>query len=268
MKVILTGASGNLGSHICKSADFDILRIDRTNWNNLKDISESEYDVFVHCAYDLKTKFHDIPAHYLNSNIQTTAQSLEICSEKKIKRYIYLSSASVYGDSNDAKEESDCNPVSISGHVKLFNEKIVTELCKQYNIEYLILRVFNTYAGQDTFSVVSKLLGAANKQCSFVLVNNGTSLRDFIHIQDIANIVCHYIKNKSQYDIVNVGTGKTYPISDLFNLVKNKHPDLTYSEARIESEIKISKANINKLKSEYSCKFIDVLDFLRGEISK
>ena len=65
---------------------------------------------------------------------------------------------------------------------------MVKNFCKKRNIEFVIARVFNMYGGQDEFSIISKMLKFIKEKKKIFLANNGRSIRDFIHIDDVCKI--------------------------------------------------------------------------------
>ena len=122
MKVLLTGASGNLGQHIQKCADFEITPLTRDNASQLEKVFTPDHDIIIHCAYDLKKKLKDEPTQILESNILLTAKLLEQAKKNKCKKFIFISSCSVYGHSSKTDELTPCAPVTLNGQTKLFNE--------------------------------------------------------------------------------------------------------------------------------------------------
>lgn len=263
MKAILTGADGNLGRRITEHADFECLPVSRSNWASLNSIRAAEYQTLIHCAYDLKTDINQQPDAVLESNVVSTGKALKLCREKKIARMIFISSCSVYGDSSNSTEDKACIPVSINGFTKLFNEELVKSFCDANAIDYLILRPFNSYGGDDTFSVVQKLISCARDKCSFTLVNEGIAERDFIHVADVARVVCTLAEMPLRRETINVGSGKSVRIIDLLRAVEEKFGKISVVGAQRSGEAVYSRANINKLKKLVDLQAIDVFDFIR-----
>lgn len=263
MKIVLTGANGNLGRCIQENATFAYLPISRSDWESFEKITPSKYQAIIHCAYDLKSSINKQPKIALESNIVSTAKALEFCKEKKITKFIFISSCSVYGDSSNSSEDKQCNPVSMNGFTKLFNEVLIKSFCDANAINYLILRVFNSYGGDDTFSVVQKMVSCARNKKSFTLMNDGISERDFIHVNDVAKIVCALEEIPLTREIINVGSGKSVRIIDLLKAVETKFGKISVILQDSLGEIVYSRANINKLKNYVSMQMIDIFDFIR-----
>jgi nucleoside-diphosphate-sugar epimerase len=264
MKIILTGANGNLGKRILERATFECLPVSRDDWQSLGKIVPSEYQAVIHCAYDLKNDINARPDIVLESNIVTTGKALRLCKEKRIPRFIFISSCSVYGDSSNSAEDKPCSPVSMNGFTKLFNEELIKSFCGANAIDYLILRVFNSYGGDDTFSVVQKLISCARNKRPFTLVNEGVAERDFIHVDDVAKVVCALAEMPLKSEIINVGSGKSVRIIDLLRAVEEKFGKISVVAEQRPGEAVYSRANISKLRKLVSLQAVDIFDFIRG----
>lgn len=264
MKVILTGSEGNLGTHIKKHADFDISTLSRTDWVNIDEICGHQIDSVIHTAYDLKKSIFEYPDEVLSSNIITTASILKKCQQFNIPNFIFISSCSVYGDSTNTSEDSTCTPITLNGLTKLLNEKLVSDFCKKHKINYLILRVFNSYGGNDYFSVVSKVLDSANSNRPFTLFNDGIAERDFIHIDDVAKVICKLTTIELRNEIINIGTGTGVKIIDLVNIIKEKYGSLNIINKSNKNEIRTSHSDTNKLNGIIDYNFKQIIEHIHA----
>lgn len=101
MKLIVTGAYGNLGAHILKhlGEKSEIVSIGRGDLENKsQEIEDAEADTVFHLAADLKNRYDISPVQFVENNIALTASLLELARSKKIKRFVFASSAAVYGE--------------------------------------------------------------------------------------------------------------------------------------------------------------------------
>lgn len=264
MKAILTGAEGNLGRRILEHAGFECLPVSRDSWGALNDVRVGECQFLIHCAYDLKTDINEQPDVVLESNVVSTGKALRLCKDKRIPRFIFISSCSVYGDSSNSAEDKPCIPVSINGFTKLFNEELIKSFCAANAIDYLILRVFNSYGGDDRFSVVQKLISCAKNNRPFTLLNEGIAERDFIHVDDVAKVVCALAGMPLKSEIINVGSGRSVRIIDLLAAVEKKFGKISVVSEQRQGEAIYSRANISKLRKLVSLQAVDIFDFIRG----
>lgn len=261
-KVILTGAGGNLGQEIIKTNAFEFIEINRNNWMRLDDLKPGEIDFVIHTAYDLKNKIKDNTTAVIDSNITTTAKILEICRDKKISNFVFISSCAVYGDSSNSSEDKPCTPITMNGYIKHFNEELIKNFCDSHKINYLILRAFNSYGGNDHFSVLNKLISCAKNNEVFTLINKGIAERDFIHIRDVAKLTCILASMDLKNEIINIGSGQSVKISDLLAAVENKFGTIKVKHIDNENEAVFSRANIKKLNKLVSFKPISIFDFI------
>lgn len=260
MNVILTGSNGNLGSHIQKHADFRIHPLNREDWNDIDTICNEGIHTVIHTAYDLKKSIFEHPDEVLSSNIITTAAMLKKCQQFNIPNFVFISSCSVYGESLDTSEQSICTPVTLNGLTKLLNEKLVIDFCSKHGINFLILRVFNSYGGNDTFSVISKLLESVNSNKPFTLYDKGLAERDFIHIDDVAEITCKLVNKNLKNEIINIGTGKSVKIIDLINVINGGNKPLNIIYKSSTNEIMHSHSETGKLNQIIGHEFKDIIE--------
>lgn len=262
-KIILTGSRGNLGAALTNQLNnSDILGIHRGNWDALKMINNNEYETIIHAASDIINDPFSTPTKSIESNILTTSKLLEIASEKKIKNFIFISSCSVYGALANCNENSPTNPITLNGFQKLFNEELIKGFCLKNNINYIILRLFNTYGGNDKFSVVQKMIKCAHDQKRFYLNNNGVAQRDFIHVYDVAQILVELMETPLKNEIINVGTGEPVSVKNILDLVIKKHGTIDIKHTESENETPFSSADVRKIFSLVKHRPRRILDFL------
>jgi len=256
MNILLTGSSGNLGSHLMKF-NTSIAGVGRHDWQRLDDKMQST-DVVIHAAYDLKNPVSMCPSNFFDSNLSSTMLLLESMARHRVPRLYFISSCAVYGDVTHMHEDASCAPVSINGMVKHLNEAAIESFCLANGIKFTFLRLFNLYAGNDEFSVLHKLKNAVLNSGSFQLNNDGLSQRDFIHVEDAAKIILRLVDLNPEYECINVGSGNVVKIVDLFNVVKKNHPSLEYTKTS-NHEIEYARADNARLLSLVQYEFPDVL---------
>ncbi len=262
--LIVTGSQGNIGSILMQNFQGSKLGITRDNWDVIKN-SKIEASTLVHCAFDLKHSYADEPTAMIDSNVLATAKLLEFAKSNHIKKFIFISSCAVYGHSSNTSEKNQCMPISINGHVKLVNELFVEEFCRKHHIKSNIFRVFNLFGGVDHFSVVSQLLKSIKTNKPFKFNNEGISQRDFIHVEDVCDIISKAIVNDYDFTVLNLGTGRSTQIRELVTIVKNKYPELNIVSGT-NNEIEYSRANLMQFNKYFNKQFINVCDFLDSEL--
>ena len=119
--------------------------------------------------------------------------------------------------------------------------------CQQWNIDYLILRLFNIYGkGQNPeyAGVITAFNIAAQKQQPLIIYGDGEQTRDFINVNDVCEYIIKLTNSSIKNDIFNIGTGNSISINSLAKQFSNS---IIYKEAR--KEIRNSCADIKKLKN-------------------
>ena len=269
MKIVLTGADGNFGSEFRQRAssrqNIQVVPVGRGDWTQINDKLASA-DVVVHAASDLRTAASVDPARLLESNVMSTATLLTAAKQQSVKRLVFLSSCAVYGEDMRTGEDSLCCPITINGISKHLNEKLVAEFCAANSIEYQILRVFNSYGGNDKFSIFSKLKRALHQATPFTLNNDGRMLRDFIHVADVASVVLDLSTSRIKHTHLNIGTGVATKIATLVDMVAVQFPELVIKRGTTQ-EAEYSRADTTRLREFWTNDFIRIEDYIHQQFA-
>lgn len=270
MNILLTGAEGNFGSEFRQQTNFKngvcVIPVGRGDWASIHE-KMAMADVIVHAASDLRTSAILEPSRLLDSNIMSTANLLEAARKRQIKRLVFISSCAVYGEDMRTGENSLCYPITINGISKHLNEKLVAEFCTANGIEFQILRVFNSYGGDDRFSIFSKLKYALQNGTSFTLNNDGRMQRDFIHVTDVASVVLKLLDASVQHTHLNIGTGVATKISTLVDMVQEQFPQLVVQRGSTQ-EAEYSRADNTRLREFWHADFIQIEDYVRKQFAR
>ena len=200
--------------------------------------------------------------------IGVTSKVLYYCIDNNINinKIIYSSTAAVYGDNKFCVEKDDLKPSSLYASLKIANEHLIEKFCVNNKIDYTIARIFNMYGGNDEFSIISKIFLTIKTDKKLTLINNGNSIRDFIHVQDVADIYRKLLDTKN-IQVLNIGTGIGKSIMDIIQTFKKYNAILSIKNIT-RDEIYTSVANIeilNKILDKKS--FIQIEDFIKQELS-
>ena len=191
------------------------------------------------------------PRKYYNNNYLITKKFINCCKENGVNNFIFSSTAAVYGNLDKNKkvtENSPLKPISIYGSTKKKIEEYLKKVSDK-NFKFFSLRYFNVLGADKYFrygpiglnlnSFSNNLYKSIISGQDFKIFGNnhktldGTPVRDFIHVDDLANIhfesLKYLIKNKKN-QICNCGYGKGYSIEHVIKtLYKNKEMNLNYS---------------------------------------
>ena len=162
------------------------------------------------------------PEAYIDSNVTGFLNLLECCRRHKIKRLVYASSSSVYGNSDETPFMETANvdtPISLYAATKKSNELMAHTYSHLYKIETIGLRFFTVYGPWGRPDMAMFLFTDAiinNKPIK--VFNNGNLSRDFTYVDDITagvvNILIKDSRNDSLYKLYNIGNGKPIQLLD------------------------------------------------------
>ena len=244
-----------------------------------KIINDNNFNLVIHFAgltrVDESVRY---PDKYNYNNFEKSKIFFESCINNKIKNIIFSSTASVYGDNKSSyiKETETLNPMNPYAKSKLKIEEYLIQKAKEKKISYIILRYFNV-AGADiknrsglisknSSNLVKVLCEVATKKRDKITINgndyktkDGTAIRDFIHVSDIADmhyVVAKFMLKETFSDVYNCGYGSGYSVKEVIKemekiLTKKLKVDIG---PRRKNDIPISIANADKFKKKFNWK--------------
>jgi UDP-glucose 4-epimerase len=269
--VILDNLKTGYKSLINKKAKF--IKGDISNIKLLKKIiKNNNISTIIHLAglIDVIESQRNKKKYYKN-NVLGTLAIIKTIRNSTVKNFIFSSSAGVYGNiKKAAKETMETKPINYYALTKLKCELLIKKYSKIYNFNYAILRYFNVAGASPTGKIgitnkknnsLFKILAkeALKKKPIIYIYGNkhktkdGTCLRDFIHVSDLASIhlkALEVLNKKKKSFLVNCGYGKANSVLEIANLFKKKVNKLTmikFQKAR-KGEISVSYSNTDKMK--------------------
>ena len=184
-----------------------------------------------------------IPLEYYHSNVGGTINLLLAMKKANVKKFIFSSSACVYGDQNDGVflETFPVMPANVYGRTKAINEQIINDYSKaDPSFKAIILRYFNPVGahssgliGEDPNGIPDNLVPFIQKvvigEQPFLQVfgndynsSDGTAIRDYIHVVDLAKGHVSALENlENGVEIYNLGTGRGTTVLELVKAYEN-----------------------------------------------
>ncbi len=242
-----------------KSKRFNFAKIDLGNFNKLKKfLLKKKIETIIHLAAQPGVRISiKKPHNTLNQNLIPFINILELARIKNVKKFIYASSSSVYGDTKTFPFiEKDVNnvPVSVYGASKLSNEIIAHSYSKNFKLKSIGLRFFTVYGpyGRPDMAYYS-FLENLKKNKIIKVFNKGKMKRDFTYIDDVVDGILKVIQKKFKnfHEILNIGKGKPDELMSLISLLE-KSSDKKFKIKFINNiplgDIKKTFANVDKAK--------------------
>lgn len=226
MRTVILGKRSYLSDNLKKS----IINSEVYSLNEiiLKKIDLSNCNIIINSFFSaLKLDEIDSYQDFIKRSLYDLSIFLDQIKEKKIRKIIYTSSSSTYNLINfyDFKKENfkDERNRNIYSSTKLNAENLIKNFCTKNKIKFSIVRVFNIFGDGEKFSIISKITEAyKNKKKTLNLINNGNSIRDFIHINEVVNIYKRIIKKKNS-SIADVASGYGTKIGDVIKFLGKKN---------------------------------------------
>lgn len=185
-----------------------------------------ESDYVVHLAALWLLQCHDYPRSAFEVNVRGTFNVLEACRDAKIKRLVYSSSASVYGDAVEIPmtEEHPFNNRTFYGATKIAGEAMARAFFDRYHLPYVGLRYMNVYGARQDYkgtyiAVIMKMLDRIDQGLPPVLYGDGSQAYDFIYVTDCARANVCSLKSDATDQFYNVGSGTRTSLRELAEMV-------------------------------------------------
>lgn len=266
IKVLVMGGAGYIGSHVVSALGtrgYEVVTVDNLSTGfreavrhgtfyqaDLQDkdalreiVAREQPEAVVHFAASIIVPESVArPLAYYRNNVLGTVCLLEVLQELNVDKFIFSSSAAVYGIPEKIPVTEDCRlaPISPYGHTKAMMEQVLSDLAQACAFRYVALRYFNV-AGADpqgelgerkanaTHLVTLATRVAAGKVPRLEVYGSdyptpdGTCVRDYIHVSDLAEAhvaALEYLLAGGQSDVFNVGYGRGYSVREVVEAAK------------------------------------------------
>ncbi len=198
----------------------DILQTD------ILDAAMKGVDGVIHLAALWLLQCHEFPRAAFDVNIRGTFNVLEACVANNVKRFVYSSSASVYGDAVEEPmtEEHPYNNWTFYGATKIASEHMLKAYHHRYGLEGVGLRYMNVYGPRQDYkgiyiAVMMKILDRLDKGLPPLVYGDGSQAYDFIYVGDVARANVCALKSEVPFGFYNVGRGIKTSIKELTELL-------------------------------------------------
>lgn len=306
MTILCTGGAGYIGSHTCVellNAGHEVVIVDNLYNSNVHvlerieeitgkkvrfyeaDVTdaaavapifeENKIDAIIHfAAYKAVGESVAKPVEYYRNNLDCTLTMLEAMKKYDVRRFIFSSSATVYGipDHMPLDETMPTSATNPYGWTKYMNERILTDAAKA-NADWsiVLLRYFNPIGAHETGRIGEMPNGIPNNLFPYILqvalgklpylhvygndynTKDGTGVRDYIHVVDLAKghvLAAEYAQTHTGTEVINLGTGHGYSVLEIIKTFEKVNGiEIPYKiEARRAGDIAECYADASKAK--------------------
>jgi UDP-glucuronate 4-epimerase len=237
--------------------DFHFLYDDLSSLSakELCELIEEPVDVIVHIAAKAGVRPSiQNPLAYQQTNVIGTQHLLEFAKEKKVKKFVFASSSSVYGinDRYPWKEDERLMPISPYAMTKQAGEMLGHVYSKLYGIRFIALRLFTVYGpSQRPDLAIHKFVKAILKGEPITMYGDGSTSRDYTFVDDVVQgIIAAMQYDKTGFEIINLGNNYSVSLKELIASIEEVMGKKAIIEQLPEQPGDVSKtfADINKAK--------------------
>jgi UDP-glucose 4-epimerase len=265
-QVLVTGGAGYIGSHTIKQlgeAGYDLVAYDNLSTGSASLLTHGKFTLGeladrqqldrVFAAHDFDAVLHFAasisvpesivkPLDYYSNNTANTLNLLHCCQQFGVNKFIFSSTAAVYGQPQitPITEDTIPQPLNPYGRSKLMSEHLIRDYAAASDLKYVILRYFNVagaeiggnlgQTGNKASHLIKVACDAALGHCPSMSIfgtdfntPDGTGIRDYIHVDDLARAhvdALTYLDRSRSSQILNCGYGQGYSVREVIEKVK------------------------------------------------
>ena len=265
-KILVVGGAGYIGSHMVKDlldADCDVITLDDLSTGHLELLPGGEFiegslgdtvlldklfsthkisAVMHFAAFSLVGESVEKPLKYYRNNMAATTELLDSMIRHKVKRFIFSSTAAVYGEPVEIPitENHPCNPTNPYGTSKISVERMLKDCDSAYGLKYISLRYFNASGADESGDVgerhtnethlIPLILEVANGRRENINIfgtnyptHDGTCIRDYIHVSDLTQahlLALEALLSGGKSAVYNLGNNRGYSVREVIKLAR------------------------------------------------
>lgn len=257
-RIVVTGAAGFIGSHLCDALldggheiigldnfdhfydpsikrqnlsavldhpHFTLVEGDIRDGDTVEEVIKNDVDVVVHLAARAGVRPSiDQPLLYQDVNVRGTTVLLDVCSRRSIAKFIFASSSSIYGNNKKVPfAESDCvdHPISPYAATKKACELLCHTFQHLYDMSVTCLRFFTVYGPRQRPDLaIHKFLRLMEEGKAIPVYGDGSMMRDYTYIDDIIDGVLRAIDRCNGFHIYNLGSSQPIALADLIRTME------------------------------------------------
>ena len=283
LSVLVTGGAGFIGSNLAerlvkdghsvrildnfslgrmdnlKSAKVEVVKGDIRDFETVKKATKDIDVIFNQAAASASPMFRDDLRSAVAANVDGFVNLLNACRINDVRKLIYASTSSVYGNNKPPlREDMNLVPVNFYASTKLLNEHLALLFSVQYGLETVGFRYMSIYGPHEKSkgiyaNLVSQFLWSMQKGEQPVIYGDGTQKREFTYVADVveANVLAMNLKRKVGGEIFNVGTGKSVSLNDvvvILNKLLGASIKPKYVKNNVKNYILTQMSDISKIR--------------------
>jgi UDP-glucuronate 4-epimerase len=260
MKILVTGAAGFIGKSVVerlRADNHDVIGVDRLPGADVMgDILDPATlsaglgsEVVIHLAATAgvrKSVEHPVP--YVVNNVVGTATVIDWCQRNQVRKLVFASTSSVYGHTTPPTDEySHTEPISPYAASKLACEELIRAATRTSSLSSTILRLFTVYGPRQRADMaISKMTRAVIEGAPITLFGDGTAVRDFTHVDDVAEafVLAATRSGGRGCETYNIGSGNPIPMCTVIATISKAvgKPAIIRYEDKAQGDVDITHA--------------------------
>ena len=253
MRILVTGGSGFLGQHLCRallSAGHELTNIDLKPNTEVKTVigDVRDEELIDHVMAEQEVVFHlaslieagesvEKPKIYLENNILGTLAVLESMRKHQVKKFLFSSSAAIYGEPlrTPIQEDDRTIPINPYGVTKLAMEGLVSSYVSSFGITGVALRYFNLYGPGENHEpethAIPRFIQQIGRDEEVTVWGDGSNRRDYIYIEDVVRAHVLALSLPQGYHYMNLSGENATSVNEIIHMLE----EITEKTARVKN---------------------------------
>lgn len=268
MKTAVVGSKGFIGARLVRAlrdAGHEVVELDLPRIDISEPCADAEYcemlrgtEVLYHLAVMNLEHCRRDPCGAIDVNVRGTLNVMELAKAAGVRRVVYSSASSVYGNSvkQPVPEDAPTDPLTLYGATKLAAEKIV-QLYGNDGLVTVIFRFSNVYGPRQVNGIIPTVIDKIRDGAEIEVTGNGTQTRDFVYVDDVVGVLVRAIRVPLYNIVCNIGSGKPESVNSVIETISRllmRKPVVRYVPMQVDRNVYC--ADITKMRALYNPEFL------------
>jgi len=231
--------------------NFSFIEADITAIDLSRVLRKVDYVIHEAAQPGVRTSWGEMFDSYLKNNVLATQRLLEACTKARLKKFVFASSSSVYGNARryPTREDDPLNPISPYGVTKLAAERLCLAYMANFELSVVCLRYFTIYGPrQRPDMAIHKFLRSALLGRPITIYGDGSQERDFTYVGDVVEATIRAATWDVEGEVMNIGNRKPIRLLELLDMISDlvgRELEVIFMEEQ-KGDVRVTFADISK----------------------
>ncbi|MBI4157378.1 NAD(P)-dependent oxidoreductase [Candidatus Woesebacteria bacterium] len=217
--VAIAGSSGFIGRHLVRTLKEKNIKVRYLAGDLLTGEGLERFISGADVVVNLVGEFYPPFKKQVETNVICIENLCKVAANKEVKKIIHFSGAAAYGSATKGafKEGDLLLPDTLYGVTKKMSEEVCDYYHRVFGLPFTIFRPTNVYGPGSDHGVIYNFISSIKKEGAVTVFGDGEQERDLLYVEDLVDAIIKGIEYSGNYDVFNLGLGKTYSLNEVLN---------------------------------------------------